>query len=149
MGRRQKKVIAVSGYFIILHIGHIELFEQAKKFGELIVIVNNDKQQLLKYGKVIVPLEERLKVIGAIKNIDKVVPSIDKDRTVCNTLRKIKPDMFGNGGDRDYRNIPENEICERLNIELIFGLGLKKQSSAYLIKSISNIVREKKMKWKN
>lgn len=142
-GKKMKKKIAVSGYFLWLHIGHIELFKQAKKFGKLIVILNNDEQQLLKYGKIIVPLEERLEVIGAIKNIDKVIPSIDKDRTVCNTLKKIKPDIFGNGGDRNYKNIPEKKICERLNIELIFGLGLKKQSSSYLIKSIPNLVRKK------
>ena len=51
--------VAVSGYFIWLHVGHIEYLKEAKKMGKLIVILNNDDQQVLKYGKVIVPLKER------------------------------------------------------------------------------------------
>ncbi len=130
--------IAVSGYFLWLHVGHIELFREAQKYGKLIVIVNNDEQQILKYGKIIVPLKERAEVLKDNKNINIVVKSIDNDRTVCKTLERIKPDIFANGGDRISENIPEIEICEQLNIRMIFGLGEKIQSSSDLILNYEN-----------
>ena len=43
------KIVCVSGYFDPLHIGHLEYFKKAKKIGtKLMVIVNNDKQGILK-----------------------------------------------------------------------------------------------------
>ena len=129
------KKICVSGYFIWLHSGHIEYFKKASKYGEVICIVNNDIQQKLKYGRIIVPLKERIEVLRAIKYITKVVPSIDKDRTVCKTLAKIKPDLFGKGGDRFSYEIPETPICNKLNIKIIDGLGKKIQSSSKLLET--------------
>lgn len=132
-GFKNMKTIAVSGYFIWTHIGHIEYFREAKKYGRVIVILNNDEQQILKYGKVIVSLKERAEIIKEMRNVDCVIASIDKDRSVCKTLERIRPDIFANGGDRTNENIPEIETCERLGIQLIFGLGEKIQSSSKLI----------------
>ena len=48
------KVVIVSGYFNPLHGGHLDMIEAASEMGDkLVVIVNNDKQQLLKKGKII------------------------------------------------------------------------------------------------
>jgi cytidyltransferase-like protein len=130
------KKVAVSGYFIWVHIGHIELFKRAKELGDLYVIVNNDQQQILKYGKVIVPIKERVDVLKSLKYIDKVVESIDSDRSVCKTVEKLRPDIFANGGDRLIKEIPEAEICRKYNIQLVDGLGRKIQSSSALLKSL-------------
>ena len=47
------KVVAASGYFDPLHVGHIEYLENSKKLGDkLVVIVNNDKSNLDKIKKV-------------------------------------------------------------------------------------------------
>ena len=131
-----KKVICISGYFIWLHIGHLEYIREAAKLGSVIVILNNDEQQVLKYGKIIVPLKERAEIIKEMRNVDCVIGSIDKDRSVCKTLERIRPNIFANGGDKTSKNIPEVEICERLGIQLVFGLGKKIQSSSKLIDSI-------------
>ncbi len=136
------KTIAISGYFIWLHIGHTEYIKKAKKYGKVIAILNNDSQQILKYGKVIVPLKERIGIIKAIKYVDEVVASIDTDRTVCKTLEWLKPDYFGNGGDRTNKNIPEVEVCEQLGIQLIFGLGEKKNSSSQLLNNDKNTIHQ-------
>lgn len=131
-----EKIIAVSGYFIILHIGHIEYFKQASKYGKVVVILNNDHQQFLKYGRIILSLKERAEVLKSIKYVYKVFRSIDEDRTVCKTLEILQPDYFGNGGDRTDKNVPEMEICDKFNIQMIFGLGDKIQSSSELLKKI-------------
>ncbi|OGY45941.1 MAG: glycerol-3-phosphate cytidylyltransferase [Candidatus Buchananbacteria bacterium RIFCSPHIGHO2_01_FULL_39_8] len=126
-----KKIIIASGYFNPVHIGHIKLLKAAKKLGDfLVVVVNNDKQQMLKKGKIIMDENERMEIIKAIRYVDEVFLSIDEDKTQCKTLEtlaeKYKDDklIFANGGDRDSEKaIPETDICKKYNIEMRFGVG--------------------------
>jgi cytidyltransferase-like protein len=127
------KVVAASGYFDPLHIGHVEYLELAKKLGDkLVVIVNNDKQAILKNGSVFMPQEERMKVVAALKPVDEVVLSIDDDKSVSKTLEMIKPNIFAKGGDRFAQEIPESEVCKKNNIKIVDGLGVKLQASSKL-----------------
>ncbi len=135
------KGIIVSGYFNPLHKGHVELFNLAKNFGDyLIVIINNDFQRSLKNSKEFMLEDERFIIVNSLKITDKVIISIDKDRTVCKTLEKIHSDLantydliFANGGDQSTEIIPEKKICDRLGITLLDGLGDKIQSSSWLL----------------
>lgn len=135
------KKIAVSGYFIWLHTGHLDYLKKAKELGgEVIAIVNNDKQQIKKYGKVIIPLEQRMEMLRAVRYVDQVIESIDEDNSVCKTLAEIKPDIFAKGGDRTKKNIPEAEVCHKLGIKIIDRLGQKISSSSELMKKISHFL---------
>ena len=130
-------LVCVSGYFDPIHVGHLEYFKNSKKLGDkLMVIVNNDEQAALKKGKAFMPVDERIKIIEELSCVDLVVKSIDKDRTVCETLRKVepKPDFFCNGGDQNNNTIPETKVCNDRGIILRDGFGDKIQSSSWLIK---------------
>lgn len=130
--------ICVSGYFDPIHVGHLEYFQKAKALGnELVVIVNNDHQATLKKGKPFMKDVERVEIVKNLKMVDRVILSIDKDRTVCETLATMepKPNVFCNGGDQFNDIIPETAICEKHNILLMDGLGDKIQSSSSLIKN--------------
>src|SRR3989344_2739621 len=130
-------IVAASGYFDPIHVGHIEYLEKAKKLGtKLIVILNTDEQAILKKGYVFMPLEERKKIIESLKFVDEVFTSIDKDKSVCKSLEAIKPNIFAKGGDRTVSNIPEADICNKYSIKIIDGLGEKLQSSSELVKKI-------------
>lgn len=128
------KRVIVSGYFNPLHGGHLDMLEAAKLHGDyLIVIVNNDMQQKIKKGKIILDEGNRLRLMSALRAVDEVVLSIDDDPTIVKTLRelavKYKGDelIFANGGDRDgYREVPETEACRQLDIKMIFGVGSDK-----------------------
>jgi len=135
--RKKKIVVAVSGYFDPLHVGHIDLFNGAKRLGdELIVIVNNDKQTAMKKGKPFMRAAERVRIIKELRMVDKVVQAIDKDKTVTRTLKLLKPDVFANGGDRHQGNIPEYHVCKKLKIDMLDNIGgEKKQSSSALIRN--------------
>lgn len=133
-------VVATSGYFDPLHVGHLECFELAKKLGDkLIVIVNNDKQAMLKKGFSFMNQEERLKIVKSLRMVDDVVLSIDEDRSVCKSIEMVKPDIFAKGGDRNSGNIPEKEVCDKIGCKIIDGLGNKIQSSSDLLKMLDNI----------
>lgn len=128
------KIVCVSGYFNPLHCGHLEYFEKSKKLGDLlVVIVNNDRQSILKKGSSFMPEGERLRIIRSLGIVDMAILSIDEDRTVCKTLRAVRPHVFANGGDQFNDVIPEREVCEELGIELADGLGDKVQSSSWLL----------------
>jgi cytidyltransferase-like protein len=136
-----EKAVIVSGYFNPIHKGHLDLFKKAKEKGEkLWVIVNSDLQRELKGSKQFMDESERLAIVQSIKYVDYALISNDKDRTQCHTLEQFY-EMFGdrynlafaNGGDQNNDTIPEREVCERLGIELIDGLGGKIQSSSWLV----------------
>jgi len=127
------KRVAVSGYFDPIHIGHLEYLKLAKELGDkLVVIVNNNHQCVLKKGKPFMDEFDRVEIVRCLEMVDEVFLSIDKDKTVCASLQKIKPDIFANGGDRSTSEIPESIICKKYNIEMIDGLGDKIRSSSDL-----------------
>lgn len=125
------KVVIVSGFFNPLHGGHLDMIEAAAKLGDrLIVIVNNDEQQVQKKGKVILVETNRARLIRALRVVDEVFISIDEDMTVIKSLDFLAsqyPDdelVFANGGDRDSTKVvPETDVCEKNNIEMLFGVG--------------------------
>lgn len=130
-----KKIVVASGYFTLLHHGHVEYLEKSKELGDiLVVIVNNDHQTMLKKGKVLIPAIDRLKVVRALECVDMAILSVDQDRTVCKTLEALNPDIFTNGGDQFNDSIPEAEVCNRLGIQLVDGLGAKVESSSDIVK---------------
>ena len=136
-----RKAIIVSGYFNPIHKGHLEYFKNAKKHADyLFVIVNSDLQRELKGSKPFQDEKERMIIVNSIKGVDKAILSIDKDRTVCETIKKIAQEYgeeyslaFANGGDQNNDTIPEKPICEQLRVKLIDGLGDKIQSSSWLL----------------
>ena len=126
-----KKTVAVSGYFDPLHVGHIEYLEEAAALGhELVVIVNNDFQACLKKGEAFMEEKDRVRIIQAPACVDRVFLSVDTDRSVCESLRAVGPDIFANGGDRSNHEIPEAKVCREMDITIIDGLGEKIRSSS-------------------
>ncbi len=138
------KISIVSGGFDPLHVGHIELFNSARSLSDaLFVILNTDRFLFEKKARVFMPFNERKIMVESVKGVDLVIPSIDTDNTVCKTLEQLSSLteavdaqlLFCNGGDRtNGKNTPEHEICEKLNIETVYGLGDKIQSSSWLTK---------------
>jgi D-beta-D-heptose 7-phosphate kinase/D-beta-D-heptose 1-phosphate adenosyltransferase len=122
-------IVAVSGYFDPLHVGHLEYFGKAKSLGDFLVVIVNNDEQLKKNRNVSKPFmkqEDRINLIETINFVDKVVLSIDKDGSVNETLKLLKPDIFAKGGGVEFgENVPETETCKELGIKMVYGLGSK------------------------
>jgi len=135
----KKKIVVVTGWFNPLHGGHISHMKEAKKLGdELWVVVNNDLQQMIKKGKIILDENERMMIVSELKCADRVILAIDKDISVAESIKKIaeeNPDceiIQAKGGDRNFDNLPkaEQEVSKKYNIKVISDVGAKKVNSS-------------------
>jgi cytidyltransferase-like protein len=163
---KKRIIVAVSGGFDPLHIGHVRLFERARALGdELVVILNNDNWLTKKKGYAFMAEQERKEVIESLRAVNRVVITTHEpepeDMSVAQALRDLRPDIFANGGDRNEANAADPTsslykdiaVCKELGIEMIFNIGEggKVQSSSWLIekerertKKNSAAVEEKK-----
>ncbi len=148
------KIVAVSGGFDPVHIGHVRMIQEARLLGDrVVVIMNNDAWLTDKKGYVFMPESERKEILEAIAGVDEVVITDhvpgDPDRSVVRALRQIRPHVFANGGDRkpDGDPVPEVAVCEELTIEMHYNIGRggKVQSSSELARRAreSSDTREK------
>jgi len=153
MTKKKQIVVAVSGGFDPVHKGHIEMFKLARVYGDkLVVILNNDNWLKKKKGYVFMPQQEREAILEAIQYIDQVVLTNHRpnptDMSVCAALKKIKPDIFCQGGDRNKANIPPCEVAlqAKYGYQVIENVGKKIQSSSALVKNLENDYRQKKIR---
>ena len=125
------KHVVVSGFFNPITVGHIDLFRSAKYLTHapsnvmLTAIVNNDEQVRLKGSIEFYNEFDRMKLVRAIRWIDRVILSIDSEYNICNTIRRIHTqtpiDIFYNGGDVCEANNREAKLCEELGIKCVYG----------------------------
>lgn len=133
----KRKLIAVSGGFDPVHVGHVQMIEQCAKIGDVLIIVNSDDWLIRKKGYVFMPWDEKAYIMSQFKGVVQVTSVDDSGGTVCEALRKHKPDAFANGGDRRHNNTPEMDVCEELGIEMLWNMGGEKvQSSSELVNNI-------------
>jgi len=129
------KTVMVSGGFDPLHIGHVQMMQEAAKYGKLIVAVNSDNWLMRKKGYVFMPFKERCAIIEALDCVWITVGFNDGDNTACEAIKIQGPDYFANGGDRKKDNVPEAKVCQTLGVEMLWGVGGedKPQSSSWLV----------------
>jgi len=137
---KKRPIVAVSGGFDPLHSGHINYILDASRYGDVIVILNSDAWLKRKKGYAFMPWDQRASIVGAIKGVIDVVPVDDSDGTVCDALRKIRPDYFAKGGDRGKDNTPEAELCGYLGVEMLYEIGGDKtESSSELVRKVRGV----------
>jgi D-beta-D-heptose 7-phosphate kinase/D-beta-D-heptose 1-phosphate adenosyltransferase len=108
------RIVFTNGCFDILHRGHVQYLQSAKKLGDLLIVgVNSDSSvKRLKGGKrPIVPLEDRMVVLASLACVDYVV-SFDDD-TPAGLIDAIIPDVLVKGGDWKVGDVVGRETVER------------------------------------
>lgn len=137
MSVTKNKTIVISGGFDPIHVGHLQMIKAAADLGDVYVALNSDNWVKRKKGYVFMPFKERMYLLQQIKGVSKVFAVDDSDGTVCEALLRLRPNMFGNGGNRTSENTPEVTVCKELNIDMIWNLGGNKiQSSRGLINTL-------------
>jgi cytidyltransferase-like protein len=126
------RIAIVSGYFNPVHIGHLRMIKEARQLApHLLVIVNNDRQQLLKKGRILMTEDDRHAIVAELRCVDEAFIAVDDDPTVVASLRRVRelyPDvelLFCNGGDRspDGDPAPEAMLTEEIGLRMVYGVG--------------------------
>lgn len=133
-------IILITGGFDPLHSGHIDYINAAAKLGGVIAGVNSDEWLARKKGKSFLPLEDRLSIVGSLKNVMMAIPFDDSDGTAMDAIRIAqhlfprKKIVFANGGDRNAENTPEMNYPHG-GVEFMFGIGgeSKRNSSSSIL----------------
>ncbi len=142
----ERPIVLLSGGFDPYHDGHAKMFAKAAEIGDICVILNSDEWLINKKGKFFMSLMERADVVSSVKCVESVWHS-ESLSDVSYDIEKIYDHIgfknrfliFGKGGDRTAANTPEQAICEKLGIPVIFGLGgNNRQSSSKLLSKWAN-----------
>jgi rfaE bifunctional protein nucleotidyltransferase chain/domain len=99
-------LVFTNGCFDVLHAGHIHLLEQARAFGDFLVVgLNTDSSvRLLKGpGRPVMPLSSRALCLASLRQVDMVVPF--DEPTPAELIRAIHPDVLVKGGDYDATSV--------------------------------------------
>ncbi len=111
--------VMASGVFDILHTGHLHYLNEAKKYGDkLVVVVANDATVREKKHEPITPGKMRVELVGALKPVDRVY--LGREGDIFEIVREIQPDVIALGCDQHFE---EDELMEKLEKR---GLAPKK-----------------------
>lgn len=92
--------VLATGTFDILHPGHLRYLEEARKLGDELWVIVARESNIKHKPEPIMPEKHRLKMISALKIVDRAVLGSKKD--MLEPLRKIKPDIIAIGADQHF-----------------------------------------------
>ncbi len=143
---KKRPTVMVSGGFDPVHVGHIRMIREAAEYGDVIVIANSDEWLYRKKGFNFMDFAKRAEILNSIKGVLLVDSVDDLDGTVCEAIRRHKPDYFANGGDRGKSNTPEQTVCDEIGVELLWGIGgdYKADASSTLVENARNSSQKNK-----
>ena len=137
-----QKVVFTNGCFDILHVGHIDYLEAARKRGDLLIVgLNSDAsvKRLKGESRPIIPCEQRARVLAALACVDYVV--IYDEDTPHDLIKYLMPDILVKGADWEKAKIVGKDIVEQAggevdNIEFTPGV-----STTSIIKRIHSLTK--------
>lgn len=132
-----KKVVFTNGCFDILHSGHIHIFREAKKWGDVLIVAVNDDSSVKKIkgpSRPIFPLEERLEILEAVEDIDYLVSFAEE--TPQEVIASLLPDVLVKGGDWKIEEVVGKREVERAGGKVIIIPFLESHSSSEIIERI-------------
>ena len=131
--------ILTFGVYDYLHLGHLRLFKQCKKYADYLIVAVQDGDSILKFkpnSKVLYSTEERVEMLEALKIVDKV---IIYDTVSIEILKKVDFDILALGED----HIGERfdiiiDWCKKNNKKVVRLKRTPNISSSDIKKSVNN-----------
>jgi D-glycero-beta-D-manno-heptose 1-phosphate adenylyltransferase len=111
--RAGRKVVFTNGVFDLLHPGHVRYLQQAKEFGDVLIVgVNSDRSVRLNKGegRPIHAEAERAEILGALQVVDVVV--VFHEETPHEVIAAVQPDVLVKGADWPDDGIVGRDIVE-------------------------------------
>lgn len=95
-----KKILTV-GVFDLFHFGHLELFKNARAYGDYLIVAVQKDDDIVRYKPNVTPLyslEKRMEMIKALRYVDEVIAYTDVDKII----KEVEFDVFAIGADQNH-----------------------------------------------
>jgi len=145
--RRKRKVVFTNGCFDLLHSGHVHIFREAKKLGDVLIVAVNEDESVRKIkggSRPIFPLEERLEVLDAIEDIDYLLSF--SEETPQRVIAALLPDVLVKGGDWAPEEVVGKREVEEAGGKVAIIPYLEGRSSSEIIDRITQSAENKEVK---
>lgn len=128
----KKTVVYTSGTFDMLHINHLRLIEYARGLGDILIVGVNTDELVAKYKSTpMIPFEDRIALMRAIKGPDLVIPQHSLDHH--DKVKKLKFDVFVVGDDW----VGKYDYLEEQGVTVVYTPYGRGASSSSLKKQIA------------
>ncbi len=123
-GRSKIRVVLVGGVYDILHLGHLAALDEAKTYGDVLVVViaTDPTVETLKGRRPVFSEEDRRALVDSLKPVDAAILGYeDVGMGYEQVIDDVKPDIIALGYDQDHlaRTVTELVNRKRLNIEIV------------------------------
>ncbi|HSI72122.1 MAG TPA: D-glycero-beta-D-manno-heptose 1-phosphate adenylyltransferase [Fimbriimonas sp.] len=119
--RRSKRLVFTNGVFDILHAGHVQYLEAAKRLGDVLIVGVNTDESVRRLGKgpdrPVNNLEDRVTVLSALRAVDGVV--VFCEDTPVAVIEALKPEVHVKGGDYKPEQMPETPLVRSYGGEVV------------------------------
>jgi rfaE bifunctional protein nucleotidyltransferase chain/domain len=142
--KQGKKVVFTNGCFDLLHSGHVFLFREAKKLGDVLIVAVNDDASVRKIKgprRPIFPLRERLEILDAIQVIDYLIPF--SQETPKKVISSLLPDVLVKGGDWNMNEVVGREEVISAGGKVVLLPHLEGQSTSQILSRIIEAFKKK------
>lgn len=135
---KKYKVGYTTGVFDLFHIGHLNILRRAKEQCEFLIVgVSTDELvQNYKHKTPIIPFEERVQIVEAIRYVDKVVPQISMDKYAA--WEELHYDAIFHGDDWKGSSMYEDveKSLKKVGVDMVFLKHTEGTSSTEITKKI-------------
>ncbi|MGN6616322.1 MAG: D-glycero-beta-D-manno-heptose 1-phosphate adenylyltransferase [Ilyomonas sp.] len=138
--KQKKKIVFTNGCFDILHKGHINLLNSARREGDVLIVgVNNDESIRRVKGpeRPINSLEDRITVLSGLESVDYIFAF--EEESPVHLIKAVHPDVFVKGATYTENNIPESPLLKKLGCEVKIVPYTQDRSTTQIINKIRDI----------
>ncbi|MEZ0326814.1 MAG: D-glycero-beta-D-manno-heptose 1-phosphate adenylyltransferase [Fimbriimonas sp.] len=137
--RRSKRLVFTNGVFDILHAGHVQYLEAARRLGDVLIVGVNTDESVRRLGKgpdrPVNTLEDRITVLSALRAVDGVV-AFGED-TPVSLIEALKPEVHVKGGDHDPEQMPETPVVRSYGGQVIILPTLEGRSTTETLRRLA------------
>ncbi|MEW6607985.1 MAG: D-glycero-beta-D-manno-heptose 1-phosphate adenylyltransferase [bacterium] len=132
-----KQIVFTNGCFDILHYGHIKYLEEAKTYGDILIVAINSDESIKKIKgdtRPLMPQEDRAYILSALSCVDYVL--IFEEIEPVRIISELIPDVLVKGGDYQLNEIKGREIVTSAGGKVLTIPEIKGKSTTNLIQTI-------------
>jgi D-beta-D-heptose 7-phosphate kinase/D-beta-D-heptose 1-phosphate adenosyltransferase len=132
------RIVFTNGCFDLLHSGHLSLLEAASKLGDKLVVgLNSDDsiRRLKGLSRPIRPLQERQKLLEALRVVDMVIPF--EEDTPLELIRSLNPQVLVKGGDYLATDVVGADFIKKNGGEIVIVPLIPNHSTTQILRSIT------------